>query len=148
MTGIGSPLGSWILGAAGWDWSWACPRLIRYADQKAVITVIFKNLLDNARQYTENRRAFVLLESGRMLVGNKGHIVRDVDIFSRGVSRSCNNGQQSAREGAGNGLGLSLAQRACERMGWRLELASLPAGVDGVTVFSLIFPPAAQGEDV
>lgn len=116
--------------------------------QKELITVIFKNLLDNARQYTENGRAFVLLEPGRMLVGNKGRIVRDVDIFSRGVSRSCKNGQHSAREDAGSGLGLSLAQRACERLGWRLELAPLPADVDGVTVFSLIFSPAAQGEDV
>lgn len=135
-------------GAAGVLLSVGLSSPVPVCGQKELITVIFKNLLDNARQYTENRRAFVLLESGRMLVGNKGHIVRDVDIFSRGVSRSCNNGQQSAREGAGNGLGLSLAQRACERMGWRLELASLPAGVDGVTVFSLIFPPAAQGEDV
>lgn len=116
--------------------------------QKELIGVIFKNLLDNARQYAENGRAFVLLEPGRMLVGNKGRIVRHVDIFSRGVSRSCKNGQQAAREGAGSGLGLSLAHRACERLGWRLELASLPADADGSTVFSLVFPPAVQGEDV
>lgn len=116
--------------------------------QKELIGVIFKNLLDNARQYAENGRAFVVLEPDRMLVGNRGRIVRHVDVFSRGVSRTCKKGQQSPRDGAGNGLGLSLAQRACERLGWRLELAPLPADADGMTVFSLVFPPAAQGEDV
>lgn len=143
-----TPSGPRSFGPAGVFLAVGLSSPVPVCGQKELIGVIFKNLLDNARQYAENGRAFVLLEPDRMLVGNKGRIVRHVDIFSRGVSRSCKNGQQAAREGAGSGLGLSLAHRACERLGWRLELASLPADADGSTVFSLVFPPAVQGEDV
>lgn len=117
--------------------------------QRELATIIFKNLLDNACKYTENDRAFVMLESGKLLVGNKGRAPRDIDIFARGVRRGNKTGFSAGRDGAGNGLGLSLAQRACERLGWQLELLpSAYTGAEETTVFRLIFPPAAQGEDV
>ena len=117
--------------------------------QRELAIIIFKNLLDNACKYTENGRAFVLLESGRMLVGNKGRTPCDVDIFARGVRRRNTTDPNAYGDGAGYGLGLSLAQRACERLGWLLELLpSAYVGAEEITVFRLIFPPAAQGEDV
>ncbi|MBB5143264.1 sensor histidine kinase [Desulfovibrio intestinalis] len=117
--------------------------------QRELATIIFKNLLDNACKYTENDRAFVMLESGKLLVGNKGRAPRDIDIFARGVRRDNKTDFSAGRDGAGNGLGLSLAQRACERLGWQLELLpSAYTGAEETTVFRLIFPPAAQGEDV
>lgn len=117
--------------------------------QRELAIIIFKNLLDNACKYTENGRAFVLLESGRMLVGNKGRTPCDVDIFARGVRRRTTTDHNAYGDGAGYGLGLSLAQRACERLGWLLELLpSAYIGAEEITVFRLIFPPAAQGEDV
>ena len=117
--------------------------------QRELAIIIFKNLLDNACKYTENDRAFVLLESGRMLVGNKGRTPSDVDIFARGVRRRKSTDHNGYGDGAGYGLGLSLAQRACERLGWLLELLpSAYVGAEEITVFRLIFPPAAQGEDV
>lgn len=117
--------------------------------QRELATIIFKNLLDNACKYTENDRAFVMLESGKLLVGNKGRAPRDIDIFARGVRRGNKTDFSAGRDGAGNGLGLSLAQRACERLGWQLELLpSAYTGAEETTVFRLIFPPAAQGEDV
>ena len=117
--------------------------------QRELAIIIFKNLLDNACKYTENDRAFVLLESGRMLVGNKGRTPSDVDIFARGVRRRKSTDHNGYGDGAGYGRGLSLAQRACERLGWLLELLpSAYVGAEEITVFRLIFPPAAQGEDV
>ncbi|MFT4300935.1 MAG: histidine kinase dimerization/phospho-acceptor domain-containing protein [Desulfovibrio sp.] len=117
--------------------------------QRELATIIFKNLLDNACKYTENDRAFVMLESGKLLVGNKGRVPRDIDIFARGVRRDNKTDFSARQDGAGNGLGLSLAQRACERLGWQLELLpSAYTGAEETTVFRLIFPPAAQGEDV
>ncbi|WP_291301220.1 HAMP domain-containing sensor histidine kinase [Desulfovibrio sp. MES5] len=117
--------------------------------QRELAIIIFKNLLDNACKYTENERAFVLLESGRMLVGNKGRTPCDVDIFARGVRRRAATDHNADGDGAGYGLGLSLAQRACERLGWLLELLpSADTGAEEITVFRLIFPPAAQGENV
>ena len=131
------------------DLATAIPAHAPARAQRELARIIFKNLLDNACKYTENDRAFVLLESGRMLVGNKGRTPCDVDIFARGVHRRKSTDHNAYGDGAGYGLGLSLAQRACERLGWLLELLpSAYVGAEEITVFRLIFPPAAQGEDV
>lgn len=127
----------------------AIPAHVPARAQRELAIIIFKNLLDNACKYTENGRACVLLESGRMLVGNKGRTPCDIDIFARGVRRRNSTDHNADGDGAGYGLGLSLAQRACERLGWLLELLpSAYTGAEEITVFRLIFPPAAQGEDV
>ena len=61
---------------------WQCPSLPQFRlGAKRLVTVIFKNLLDNARQYTENERAFVVLKTSGILVGNKGRIVRHAGVF-------------------------------------------------------------------
>lgn len=127
----------------------AIPAHVPARAQRELAIIIFKNLLDNACKYTENGRACVLMESGRMLVGNKGRTPCDIDIFARGVRRRNSTDHNADGDGAGYGLGLSLAQRACERLGWLLELLpSAYTGAEEITVFRLIFPPAAQGEDV
>lgn len=131
------------------DLATVIPAYAHARAQRELAIIIFKNLLDNACKYTENDRAFVLLESGRMLVGNKGRTPCDVDIFARGVRRRNSTDHNADGDGAGYGLGLSLAQRACERLGWLLELLpSAYTGAEEITVFRLVFPPAAQGEDV
>lgn len=106
---------------------------------KELAGIVFNNLLDNACQYTENGRAGITLCRGELHVRNCGNIPAGVDVFARGVR-----GAQKA--GSGAGLGLSLALRACERLGWRLDLASDPASGDAV--FSVAFPPLAQGVDI
>ena len=100
--------------------------------QKELAAIVFNNLLDNACQYTENGRASAVLCAGQLLVRNSGHIPADIDIFSRGV-RCAHTG------GSGAGLGLSLALRACERLGWQLDLISEPAGSEAV--FRVQFTP-------
>lgn len=107
--------------------------------QKELVGIVFNNLLDNACQYTENGRASVTLCAGELQVRNSGHIPPGIDVFARGV-------RCAHSAGGGAGLGLSLALRACERLGWQLELVSEPAG--GEAVFRVIFTPISQGVDI
>lgn len=100
--------------------------------QKELAGVVFNNLLDNACQYTENGRASVVLCAGELLVRNRGHIPPGVDVFARGV-------RCTHSVGSGAGLGLSLALRACERLGWQLDLISEPGS--GEAVFRVQFSP-------
>ena len=107
--------------------------------QKELAAIVFNNLLDNACQYTENGRASVSLCQGELLVRNRGYIPPGVDIFARGV-------RCTQKTVSGSGLGLSLALRACERLGWRLDMVSDPT--DGEAVFRVVFPPTSQGVDI
>ena len=107
--------------------------------QKELAGIVFNNLLDNACQYTENGRASVTLSAGELLVRNSGHIPPGIDVFARGV-------RCAHAAGSGAGLGLSLALRACERLGWQLDLVSEPAG--GEAVFRVLFTPISQGVDI
>ncbi|MGV7004548.1 sensor histidine kinase [Desulfovibrio sp. QI0442] len=107
--------------------------------QKELAAIVFNNLLDNACQYTENGRASVSLCQGELLVRNRGYIPIGVDIFARGV-------RCTQKAVSGSGLGLSLALRACERLGWRLDMVSDPA--DSEAVFRVIFPQISQGVDI
>lgn len=112
---------------------------VRARGQKELVGIIFNNLLDNACQYTENGRAEVTLRAGQLRVRNNGRIPDGVDIFARGV-------RCSQKTTGGAGLGLSLALRACERLGWRLDLVSDAA--DGEAVFRVSFSPPSQGVDI
>ncbi|MGE9984982.1 sensor histidine kinase [Desulfovibrio sp. SGI.169] len=120
--------------------------------QKELAAIVFKNLLDNARRYTENGRVYLRLTPGMLEVRNGGRIPDELDIFARGVrgpARQREGGAASADSAApaGSGLGLSLALRACEHLGWRLE-RHRPA-VEAETVFRVLFPPvpATEGDE-
>lgn len=116
---------------------------VRALGQRELTTIIFKNLLDNARQYTENNHVYVRLTPGMLEVRNSGRIPGELDIFARGV-RGARHGQGAAtpRGSAGSGLGLSLTLRACEHLGWHVLRADAP---QGETIFRVTFPPY-QGE--
>ena len=107
--------------------------------QKELVAIVFNNLLDNACQYTENGRASLVLCPGELRIRNCGYIPDGVDIFARGV-------RCTQKTDSGIGLGLSLALRACERLGWQIDLLSDPT--DGEAVFSIKFSPTSQGVDI
>lgn len=123
--------------------------------QKELAAIVFKNLLDNARRYTENGRVCLRLTPGMLEVRNGGRIPEDLDIFSRGVRGPARQGRREATPAgtthaaglaasAGSGLGLSLVLRACEHLGWRLEYHA--AAPEAETVFRVYFPPVPDAE--
>ncbi|MBQ3059555.1 MAG: HAMP domain-containing histidine kinase [Desulfovibrio sp.] len=103
---------------------------------KALVHSVCKNLLDNACSYTDNGRAGLQLTPGCLEVRNSGAVAENTDIFARAVC-----GGQSLS--SGTGIGLSLALRACEHLGWQLEHDT---AVAGQSVFRVLFVTApAQG---
>lgn len=119
---------------------------VRAVGQKELAAIVFKNLLDNACRYTENGRVYLRLTPEMLEVRNSGRIPGDLDIFARGVrgpQADCagdpaRSGHERAAGSAGSGLGLSLALRACEHLGWRLERDR--AAPKGESVFRVLFP--------
>lgn len=96
--------------------------------------IIFKNLLDNARKYAEDGKVLVSVEDGRFCIRNKGHIPEHLDVFARGVRAPHPIGAPTP---VGSGLGLSLALRACEQMGWIIRQENV---ADREAVFTVSFP--------
>lgn len=119
---------------------------VQAVGQKELAAIVFKNLLDNACRYTENGRVYLRLTPEMLEVRNSGRIPGDLDIFARGVrgpQADCagdpaRSGHERAAGSAGSGLGLSLALRACEHLGWRLERDR--AAPKGESVFRVLFP--------
>ena len=109
--------------------------------QPALAGIVVKNLLDNARLYSENGRVAVHLDGHALQVCNAGRIPEDMDIFARGVRARV---RGDATPG-GSGLGLSLVRRACEHLGWSV---SYRHSGENETLFEVRFVPDSDGEHV
>lgn len=96
--------------------------------------VVVGNLIGNAIQHAERGRIDVRLESGRLTVQDTGkgisceELARIFDYRYRGP------------QSRGMGLGLYLAKRVCDRLGWQIQASSMPGAG---TRFDVVFPPVS-----
>jgi signal transduction histidine kinase len=87
---------------------------------RAVLTVVFGNLLGNAIAYSRNGRIRITLEDDGDAVEDTGPGIPLSDephVFQRAYR-----GRRCPDEGAG--LGLAIVQRLCGRYGWRVGVGS------------------------
>lgn len=108
--------------------------------EERLAAIIIENLLDNALHYTQNGLVWVRLHGNCLEMGNAGAIPPGVDVFAHGVRAV----PRSDAGRGGYGFGLSLAARACERMGWGI---ACHGGGDGGSVFCVRLVPARMKEN-
>ena len=86
--------------------------------------VIVGNLVENACRYTERGAVRLILSETEFSVSDTGATIPE-DVRARMFER----GTRGHSDIPGSGLGLSIAQRSCERMGWTVEYRALhPSG--------------------
>ena len=76
-------------------------------------SMILHNLLDNACRYTEQGRILLEINGEEILLTDTAPAI-DPDVRVRMFER----GVRGTGKSPGSGLGLSLVQRGCERLGW------------------------------
>ncbi|MEW8014483.1 MAG: HAMP domain-containing sensor histidine kinase [Candidatus Sedimenticola endophacoides] len=94
----------------------------RVPADRAVLSMVFGNLLRNALNFTDEGEVRVCVREESIEVHDTGTGIGDVDVASlfKPYIRSENS--------KGSGLGLSLVQRLCERQAWGVTLDPLPGG--------------------
>ncbi|HEY4080874.1 MAG TPA: HAMP domain-containing sensor histidine kinase [Burkholderiaceae bacterium] len=111
----------------------AAPRV--YA-QPELAEMAIGNLMRNACQYTTSGDVTVYLSAHQLEIEDSGPgLPADVQqhLFERLP--------HSSTPGGGAGLGLALAKRICEHLGWRISYAPRP---EGGSRFLLEFPPSRR----
>ncbi|MDB5969737.1 MAG: sensor histidine kinase [Hydrocarboniphaga sp.] len=96
------------------------PQIVRVP--LGMATSVINNLIANAAQYTPSGRIEVRLEAGHLEVSDTGLGIAPEElpqVFER---------RYRGATSRGNGIGLYLVKRICERLGWQLEVSST-AGV-------------------
>jgi len=107
------------------------PQWVRCPE--AIARIVVGNLLRNAAENSYQGVITVRLADGCLSIQDSG-TGYDVVAAARRYTRAL---RDSAKQGGGQGLGLFLTRRVCERFGWTLKIASSPA--DG-TLAELHFP--------
>ncbi|GAB4353066.1 MAG: HAMP domain-containing sensor histidine kinase [Immundisolibacter sp.] len=108
----------------------AAPRVEEHAPltvrcPRCLLTVAVRNLLDNALNYATGQQVHLTVTGNAVLVDNAGSTLAPADI-ERAFARH----QRLAPDvAAGEGLGLSIVQRICERLGWQVLAQALPDGM-------------------
>ena len=87
---------------------------------EAMLRIVIGNLLRNAAENSYEGAIVVTLQAGRLTVRDCG-IGFDTVAVARSYSLSLRN---STKLGGGQGLGLFLIKRICERFGWSLSITS------------------------
>lgn len=90
---------------------------------EAIARIVVGNLLRNAAENTYDGAIAVRLADGRLSIHDSGagfDTVAAARRYTQGL-------RESTKHGGGQGLGLFLIRRVCERFGWRLHISSDPA---------------------
>jgi signal transduction histidine kinase len=103
--------------------------------EPTLLSIIVGNLVRNAFAHTEAGQVSIRLEAGRLNVSDTG-----VGIKSEEISRIFQRYHKGAAS-QGQGIGLSLVKRICDRYGWTISIES---GEGQGTEASLVFTPPAE----
>lgn len=101
---------------------------VHLAVPAAFFAIIVANLVHNAVAHTRDGNVTVCLDARQLVVRDTGSGIPPADlahVFDRHF-RGADSG--------GTGIGLSLVKRICERLGWRIGLASRAVGGTTVTL--------------
>jgi len=90
---------------------------------EAIVRIVVGNLLRNAAENSYQGSIEVRLAGGRLSIQDSGEGF-DTVAAARRYTQALRN---SAKQGGGQGLGLFLTRRVCERFGWTLKVSSNPA---------------------
>lgn len=107
---------------------------------RAVLIVVFGNLLGNALTYTRNGRIRIILEGGGAVVEDTGEgIAKDDEPH---IFRRAYRGGEPPEQGSG--LGLAIVYRLCQRYGWRIGVESTEGR--GTRIWLAFAPGSPQGD--
>jgi signal transduction histidine kinase len=87
---------------------------------RAVLIVVFSNLLGNAIAYTKHGGIRITLDEQGATVEDTGVGIAEKDEAH--IFRRAYRSRESAAQG--RGLGLAIVQRLCQRCGWRIRFDS------------------------
>jgi two-component system sensor histidine kinase QseC len=97
--------------------SLSCPAIL--------LTVAVRNLLNNAVHYAPEGTVRITVRADAVVVDDSGTGLQENDI-----PRAFDRHRRLAPEiPGGEGLGLAIVQRICERSGWRVQAQALPTGM-------------------
>ncbi len=94
----------------------ACP--------KTLLTVALRNLIDNAIRHAPGARVLVTVTASAVMVDDGGRGIASEDIDTAFVRQA----RLAPDTTPGEGLGLSIVRRICERRGWQVQAEPLPNG--------------------
>ena len=104
---------------------------------EAILRIVVGNLLRNAAENSYQGAIRVKLEEGRLSIQDSGAGFDTVDAARRYTQAL----RDSTKQGGGQGLGLFLTRRICERFGWTLKMSSNPSHG---TLAEMTFPEGRQ----
>lgn len=101
---------------------------VHLAVPAAYFAIVVANLVHNAVAHTRDGSVTVGLDARQLVVRDSGNGIPPADlahVFDR---------HYRGPDSGGTGIGLSLVKRICDRLGWRIGLASRAAGGTTVTL--------------
>jgi len=108
----------------------------RVPAERVLVRIVVANLIRNALEHTDQGQVLIRLDEDRLLVRDTGRGIA-ADQFSRLFQR-----HYKGSASQGEGIGLSLTKRICDRYGWEIEVESEEGR--GTEVRLLFNPPAGR----